>query len=733
MPQLDADGRIVEWVGTASDITQARSARDALQASEDRLRLATEAASIGTWDYNPQTNVLRWDDRCKALFGLPPEAEITYETTFVEGVHPEDRDRVLAAVASATAIPNAPAYDIEYRTIGAMDGIERWVAAKGSAIFEDGKAVRFIGTVLDITARKRAERRFELVNQIGAAVAAERDTERIVQQITDAGVELTGADFGAYFASVVDESGERLALRSLSGMPKDHFHGFPMPRNTAVFQPTFAERRVVRSDDIRSDPRFGHNTPFHGMPSRHLPVAAYLAVPVVSHAGEVLGALLFGHKDVGVFRAEHEALLSGLAGQAATAIENSRLITELQTLNLTLEQRVNEEVAERTRAEDQLRQAQKMEAIGHLTGGIAHDFNNMLAVVIGGLNLMQRRIARGDTNVKTYVDAALDGARRAASLTQRLLAFSRLQPLQPVSLAANKLVNAMTDLLARTLGEHIQVETVLTPGLWRCYVDQLQLESAILNLAVNARDAMPSGGKLTIETGNAHVDAIVARHYDIPEGQYVMIAITDTGSGMTAEVMAKAFDPFFTTKAVGKGSGLGLSQVFGFVRQSGGHIKLYSELGVGTTLKLYFPRHTGTESIDEVETPAPDVPLGTRNEVILVVEDDERVRNYSIEALSELGYRVVAAEGPRAALRLIESHGEIDLLFTDIVMPEMNGRQLMEKAKEILPSLKVLYTTGYARNAVIHNGVLRHGMIFLQKPFTVDQLAIKVRQVLDAV
>ena len=404
----------------------------------------------------------------------------------------------------------------------------------------------------------------------------------------------------------------------------------------------------------------------------------------------------------------------------------------LQALNATLETRVTEEVAERTRAEEQLRQAQKMEAIGHLTGGIAHDFNNMLAVVIGSLNLMQRRLKAGDTAVTRYVDAAVDGATRAAALTQRLLAFSRQQALEPRAIEVNKLVGAMSELLARTLGEHIRIETVQGAGVWRCFADPVQLESAVLNLAVNARDAMPEGGKLTIETQNALVDEKVARNYEMPEGQYVVITVTDTGSGMSAEVMAQAFDPFFTTKDVGKGTGLGLSQVFGFIRQSGGHVKLYSEIGVGTAVKLYLPRFSGAAQQGEDLGAGLALATGTQSETVLVVEDEERVRNYSIEALMELGYNVAAAKGPVQALQMIQSGVKVHLLFTDIVMPDMNGRQLADAARKLLPDLKVLFTTGYTRNAIVHNGVLDVGTTVLQKPFTIDQLALKIRTALDS-
>ncbi|MEQ1811809.1 MAG: ATP-binding protein [Terricaulis sp.] len=425
-----------------------------------------------------------------------------------------------------------------------------------------------------------------------------------------------------------------------------------------------------------------------------------------------------------------EGHIDGIFVQATDVTERSRAETALQDLNATLEQRVVAEVSERMRAEEQLRQAHKMDAIGQLTGGIAHDFNNMLAVVIGALNLMQRRLAKGDTDVTRYIDAATDGANRASQLTQRLLAFSRQQPLNPSSIDANKLVASMTDLLSRTLGEHMQIQTVLGAGLWRTFADQVQLESAIINLAVNARDAMPDGGKLTIETANGSVDAAYGLQHGLAPGQYVMICVTDTGDGMDAQTMALAFDPFFTTKEVGKGTGLGLSQVFGFVRQSGGHVKLYSEVGHGTTVKIYLPRFYGAEEVaaPEVVNVARD---GSLAETILVVEDDPRVRVFSTEALRELGYSVLSAVNGPDALRQIDAGAKIDLLFTDMVMPEKNGRQLAELALARLPALKVVFTTGYAPNAAVHNGVLEPNMIYLHKPFTLDQLAEKIRAALD--
>jgi PAS domain S-box-containing protein len=532
----------------------------AARASEERLRLATDAASIGTWDFNPITGQLRWDDKCKALFGLPSETEITYDT-FLRGLHPDDRVRADQAVKDALSRSEGSSrFSIEYRTI-ASNGVERWVAAAGDTVFEDEVAVRFIGVVIDITARKKAEEALHL-------------------------------------------------------------------------------------------------------------------------------------------------------------------------LNATLEQRVLEEVAERAKAEENLRQMQKMEAVGQLTGGIAHDFNNMLAVIMGGLNLVQRRLIKGDNDVLQYVDGAMDGAKRAAELTQRLLAFSRQQPLAPKHVNINRLVGGMSDLLTRTLGETIQVETVLGAGLWRVEVDPAQLESALLNLSVNARDAMVSGGKLTIETSNAHIDRQYARDYSISEGQYVLVAVTDTGVGMPADILAKAFDPFFTTKGVGKGTGLGLSQVYGFVTQSGGHVKIYSELGVGTTVKIYLPRSHG----DQAEDPGPQqtvVHPGAPHETIMVVEDDDRVRVMAIEALQELGYSVLEMRGPLQALDAIQRGAQPSLMFTDVVMPDMSGSELVAKVKLLRPDLKVLYTTGYTRNAIVHNGTLDFGTELLTKPYTIEELAAKIRMILD--
>ncbi|MFZ0729767.1 MAG: CHASE3 domain-containing protein [Methylovirgula sp.] len=390
------------------------------------------------------------------------------------------------------------------------------------------------------------------------------------------------------------------------------------------------------------------------------------------------------------------------------------------------------EVGRRERAESQLRQAQKMEAIGQLTGGIAHDFNNMLGVMSGSLDIMRRAVKKGDFAIERFIDAAAKATERAATLTHRLLAFGRQQPLAPEPIDANKMIASMSDLLRSTLGEHIRIETISAGGLWATYADAHQLENAILNIAINARDAMQDGGDLTIETGNAYLDeAYCQQNADVEPGQFVMVAITDTGQGIPPEIVSKVFDPFFTTKPIGKGTGLGLSQVYGFVKQSHGHIKIYSEAGNGTTVKIYLPRLIG-ETKQVKHAALPQVRSGTRDVVILVVEVDPLMRQISADALRDLGYTVLDSGSATEALAIIDASPEIRLLFTDVVMPDVNGKKLADEALRRRPDLKVLFTTGYTRNAVVHGGVLDPGVNFLSKPFGLEQLASKVRTILDA-
>ena len=435
-----------------------------------------------------------------------------------------------------------------------------------------------------------------------------------------------------------------------------------------------------------------------------------------------------------------------VVGVSIDITERKRAAAELRAFTETLEEAVRERTRElemeneaRLRAEESLRQAQKMEAVGQLTGGIAHDFNNLLTVVMGGLDVIGRHIptlppSAGMSRIARAREMALQGAQRAATLTSRLLAFSRQQTLSPQGVDANKLVAEMSDFLHRTLGESVSLETVLAGGLWRTFADPNQIENAILNLALNGRDAMPGGGKLTIETANAYLDQAYVSGLSEPvePGQYVMIAVGDTGSGMSPQTLERAFDPFFTTKEVGKGTGLGLSQVYGFVRQSSGHVKIYSELGEGTTVKIYLPRYSGAEADTGDQEHALAIVGAIGTERILVVEDDDQLRAHTTEILTELGYEVLSARNAAAALALLDRH-DVDLLFTDVVMPGgTNGRQLAEQAVRRKPGLKVLFTTGYTRNAIVHHGRLDSDVALIGKPFTFSGLAARIRAMLDS-
>ena len=730
---------------------QMRDSIASLADSEGRLRLSTSAADIGTWDYDPLADVLKWDDRCKALFGLPPEAEITYKGSFLAGIHPDDRARAAAAVDAALRDETGK-YDIEYRTIGLEDGVERWIAAKGGAVFHEGRAIRFIGTVIDVSERKRQDQALAASTQalreesealatlikVGHQVAAEFDLDRLVQNVVDAGVGLTNAEFGAFFYNRIGREGESYMLYTLSGAPREAFKAFGMPRNTPVFAPTFAGEHPVRSGNIRKDSRYGHMAPHHGMPEGHLPVTSYLAVPVISRTGDVLGGLFYGHAAEDVFDERAERLAAGLAAQAAVAIDNARLFNASKRVNQTLEARVLErtqalqsEMERRAETEAALRQSQKMEAVGQLTGGIAHDFNNMLTGVISGLDIISRRIETGRLEgIDKFMDAAKSSAQRAAGLTSRLLAFSRRQSLDSKPIDINQLAGSLTDLLERSLTERIAFRFAPAADLPLAVIDGNQLESAILNLAINARDAMPDGGELVVETALETISGARANQTEMEPGDYVAIHVRDTGTGIGPELMEKVFEPFFTTKPVGQGTGLGLSMVYGFVRQSGGGVRIESAPGKGTTVTLLLP-------VAQTDAAAPDASSGSApvlgdGQTVLLVEDDESVRLLVSDLLAELGYQALEAAAPAEAIRLLESDQPIDLMITDVGLPTMNGRQLAEIARRRRPELPVLFLTGYAEVAATRAELLGENMAMVGKPFALDALSEKIREMLSS-
>jgi len=667
------------WETTDRVVTQRNLAR-----SEERLRALALTSAQAIYRMNPDwTKLLELHGQGFVVDAGRPVSG--WETRYV---HPDDRDRLAAEIARARASKDR--FELEVQVIR-VDGTPGWALSRAIPILDaQGEIIEWFGAATDVTAQHEAEQSL-------------RESERLYRalfEIMDEGycvIEFLDGPHGPLSDYIHVEANAAYAANA--GIPN------VVGQKVRSMVPEEAEGwiEIYRKVLVTGEPvRFQRELEHTG---RYLELAAFRIEPPERRQVAVL------FQDV---TPRHRAELA------------------LKQLNETLERRVEEEVAERLKTAEALRQAQKMEAVGQLTGGIAHDFNNMLAVVIGSLDLLDRRFAQSDPRAKRYVDIAKDGARRAAQVTQRLLAFSRQQPLQPEDVDANKLVAGMSELLTHAIEGSIQIETVLAAGLWRIHADPNQLENAILNLAVNARDAMAEGGRLTIETANCHLDErYVAEQLGVQPGQYVMVAVTDTGEGMPPDVVAKAFDPFFTTKELGRGTGLGLSQVYGFIKQSGGHIKIYSEPGAGTTVKLYLPRLTQeSAAASPAAAPAP-LPTGDTREVVLVVEDDAGVRQYSVDALTELGYQVLEAEGGAAALALIDSRDDIDLLFTDVVMPGMNGRELADQARKRRPGLRVLFTTGYSRNAVVHNGVLDAGVQLIVKPFTVEELAQRVRTVLD--
>lgn len=689
-PIFGQNGKVLGIFNQGNETTARLSAERALRASEERLEYALGASdTVGTWDWDVPNDRVIADARFAKLYGVPREKASAGASiaNFFDAIHADDLPNVEEAIAAA--LTNGSVFSQEYRLVQA-DGTHRWVIAQGRpTLAPDGTPLRFPGISFDITDRKNAE-------------AALRDSEERFRAITNSIDQMIWSTTPDGYHDYYNQR-----WYDFTGVPSGSTDGEGW---AGMFHPEDQDRAwtvwrhcLQTGEPYHIEYRLRHRSgKYRWVLGR--------AQPVRNEDGAI--TRWFG-----------------------TCTDIQDIIDAREVLARSredLETAVQERTARLLEAEAQLRQAQKMEAVGQLTGGVAHDFNNMLAVILGAMNLLERRLARGETDLGRYIEAAKDGANRAAALTQRLLAFSRRQPLQPEIIEPNRMVAGMSDLLTRALGEQVQVETVLAAGLWRINADVSQLENAILNLAVNGRDAMLNGGRLTVETANSFVSEDYAEEHSMSPGQYVMIAVTDTGTGMSDDTLAKAFDPFFTTKEVGKGSGLGLSQVFGFVRQSGGHVKIYSEQGHGTTVKLYLPRHYGEAETREISPQNAEPARGARGELVLVVEDDERVRNFSVEALRELGYTVAEAASGAAALALLGEGLKPALLFTDIVMPEMTGRELATLASKKLGELKVLYTTGYTRNAVVHNGILDAGTHLLQKPFSLEQLAEKVRRVIDA-
>ncbi|VVM96160.1 PAS domain-containing sensor histidine kinase [Pseudomonas fluorescens] len=667
--------------------------------TEERLQLALAATdAVGTWDWDISEDRFIADAHFAQLHGIDPAmASQLPISEYLHGVHPEDR--ALIARSIKHCITHGSEYAEEYRLLQ-TDGQMRWVFARGRCYKDHhGRPIRFLGAALDLTERKHTEQ-------------ALRQSQTELQLIINA---------MPILISYVDRE-ERFRLNNAAyldwyGLTPQELYGRTILE--VLGEQAYALRAPYITEALSGRPCcFSISTP-HRDGSIRQALMNYL--PRHGPDGAVNGFYIF----------------------VIDETERKKTEEALRNLNETLEERVaartrqladaNErlqnEMFERERAEDALRHAQKMEAVGQLTGGIAHDFNNMLTGIIGSLDLMQRYIAEGRASeIGRFTEAAVSSANRAAALTHRLLAFSRRQSLNRTPLNPNELIRSLEDLLSRTKGDHIELKLQLAEDIWRVNTDVSQLENALLNLVINARDAMPEGGELQIETANVYLDGSdITTLEPVNAGDYVMIAVSDNGTGMTPSVLAKAFDPFFTTKPIGQGTGLGLSMIYGFAQQSGGHVSLFSLPGRGTSVRLYLPRLHSTEP-DKVLPPiVGEAPAAIAGETVMLVEDDAAVRMLILDLLKELGYRAHEAEDAKGALPVLESDLRVDLLVTDVGLPGMNGRQLAEIARQHRPGLKVLFMTGYAEIAAERQGFLEEGMDMVSKPFSIELLANKIR------
>ena len=678
-PIRDDAGEAVGFVKVLRDRTDEHRAEEALRQSEARLRRAQEAGGVGIFSIGiPSDTLVVTPEFCR-IFGLEPCD--TYVVDVLEALVIPDDQQVMSNAdsrASQTAV-----LDVEYRIRRADTGELRWIARKAEYERDEaGQPVRLVGVVQDITERRAVQRAIEESAEALADLNATleqrveertRERDRAWKNSRDLQV-VTSPD--GYFTAANE------AWRIILGWAPEEVIG---QHHLRFVHPEDQQR----SSDALVTASREELAPFEN---------------------RVM------HKD-GSFR-----WISWVAAPEDNVVYASGR-------NITAEKAAE---AELEATQQQLRQSQKMEAVGQLTGGIAHDFNNLLQGITGSLDLLQKRISQGRYGeLDRFISGAMQSAGRASALTHRLLAFSRRQPLDPRPVRANPLVVSMEDLLRRTLGERIELELVTAGGLWLTRCDPNQLESAILNLVINARDAMPNGGKLTIETCNTHLDAAYAvKQREVKPGQYVCICVTDTGTGMSADTIAKAFEPFFTTKPIGQGTGLGLSMIYGFARQSDGHAQIYSEEGKGTTVKLYLPRHRGAADEDGEAPELNGAHAAEDGETVLVVEDEPVVRGLIIEVLTDLGYRALEAGDGPAGLELLQSKRRIDLMITDIGLPGLNGRQIADAGRELRPDLKVLFMTGYAENAALASGFLQPGMAMITKPFAMEALATRIRDII---
>ncbi|WP_187193602.1 MULTISPECIES: PAS domain S-box protein [unclassified Methylobacterium] len=784
VPLRDATGRVVRWFGVNAEIGAQVRAEAALRTSETRLRRAQEAGGVGVFSIDLDRNVIHATPHFFRLYGLAEQETLPIDAV-VRLVIPEDAGRVAQWADRGAGLTDA---DVAYRIRRADDGAERWIARRGALERDpDGRPIRFVGAVRDITDHKSAEQRAEanqrelrLITDALPVLIAFIDWDYVYRFANAAyqdwffrpAAEIVGRDVRVLLGPTAFELRRAYVERARAGEAVRFEIAWPhqdgrhrdaeiryLPRRGAdgavdgfhVFVQDITDRKRVEATLLsevtqrtRERDRLWETTN-DLMGTAGLDGFLKTVNPAWTHMlgwseAELLGRPFLDVVDPGdhaetaevVGRLSAGETVAGFVDRVLTRAGERRVVmwTAVPDPGTGLFYIVGRDLTEQRRVEEQLLQAQKMEAIGQLTGGIAHDFNNLLTGIVGSLDLMQTRIQQGRTDaIERYARAALSSANRAAALTHRLLAFARRQPLEPRPTAANPLVTGMEDLLRRTLGERIHLELVTAGGLWLTLCDPHQLENALLNLAINARDAMPEGGRLVIETANAHLDhAYTRRHAGVNAGAYVCLSVSDTGTGMSPEVAARAFDPFFTTKPLGQGTGLGLSMIYGFAKQSEGHVRIYSEPGRGTTVKLYLPRHRGAAPPEEAESGLIEVHRAERGDTVLVVEDDPVVRDLIAEVLGDLGYTALQAADAEAGLALLRAPGRIDLLISDVGLPGgLNGRQMVDAIRPDRPDLKVLFITGYAENATFGNGHLEPGMRMMTKPFPVEALAARVR------
>ncbi|MGI3902384.1 MAG: ATP-binding protein [Janthinobacterium lividum] len=657
---------------------------DRLHAEEEntaRLHFAAEAGRLGIWEHNLRTDDLVTSGITRENYGRDRALPFSY-AEMVAAVHPGDRE--MRSAAYARSLDQDVEYDVEFRVL-CPDGSTHWVHKRAQVLRDhDGIAVRMAGVCQDVTVRREAENRRLAMVELADHI---RDVED-ASELAFAAAEVLGRMLGVSRAGfgIVDPEAETITIdRDWSAPGVDSLAGVLRFRDFGSYIEDLKRGDLVAFADARIDVR----TAGHAQALEAISARALLNLPVAEQSG-FMALLYVNHAEARSWSDDEIALVRDVADRVQVAVQRRRAEADLRQLAASLERQVEQRTAAHEATEEQLRQAQKMEAVGQLTGGLAHDLNNLLTGIIGSLDLVKRRVAQGrSADIGRHVDIATASAGRAAALTHRLLAFSRRQTLDPKPTDVDQLITGMIDLIRRTVGPGIAVRVINGPDLWAALVDPNQLENALLNLCINARDAMPDGGSLIIESENCWIDGRNAMARDFEAGPYLKLSVSDTGMGMPPDVVARAFDPFFTTKPLGMGTGLGLSMIYGFAKQSGGQVRIHSQPGEGTTVALYLPRHEG-ETVDKA--PAEDIdamPRAEQGETVFVVDDEPAVRMLVVDVLGDLGYAAIQAPDGPQGLKILQSSARVDLLITDVGLPGgMNGRQVADAARVLRPDLK---------------------------------------------